>query len=193
MIENSVKKKVTKAAAIALSLLFLILLVGNEFFWRYSPKLDLAIHASLRDSRMQQHELIISEHSESAVDTSRREYQDIHHGKTEAAFFLLGSPDTLHLTLSGKYISEARKIHISSDSSTQILLIPNTIQGLPSGWSTVLYLKNDSILSLLEFEYFIGDLDHDGNEEVSIPEKGGWMRFNTSSGEWIPAHQRTTP
>jgi hypothetical protein len=189
----SVKKKVMKVSAIGLSLLFLILLVGTEFYWRYSSKLDITIHAKLRDARMQQKELIIHEQSDSPVDTTRREYHDIHHGKTHVAICMADSRDTIHITLSAKYISEARTVHISSDSSTQIILVPNTIQGLPTGSSSVLYLKNDSTLSLLEFEYFIGDIDHDGNEEVNIPEKGGWMRLNTSTGEWVPAQLKTIP
>ncbi|MDP4221458.1 MAG: hypothetical protein Q8896_13565, partial [Bacteroidota bacterium] len=103
------------------------------------------------------------------------------------AIWLVGSSDTLHLTLEGKYFSEARTVRMSADSSSQLLLIPNTIQGMPSGWSTTLYLKNDSTLTLLEFGYFIGDPNHDGKEEVNVPEKGGWMKLNTSTGDWVAA------
>lgn len=192
MSEISSKKKVTKAVYFGLSLLFLVVLIGNEFYWRYSPKLDITIRASLRNNQLRQRELVVHEHSDSPVDTSRREFHDIHTGKTAIAIWLTGSNDTIHLSMSGKYISEVRSLHLSSDSSSQIILIPNTIQGLPSGSSTILYLKGDSILSLLEFGYFIGDADHDGKEEVNIPEKRAWMRLNTSTGEWIPAEMKTT-
>ena len=192
MNELSSKKKVMRAISIALSLLFLVFILGNEFFWRYDAKLDITIRTSLRDVRMNQRKVIIHEQSASPVDTIRREYKDLHHGKTDVAMWLEGSNDTIHLSLPGKYISEARLLHISSDSSTQIMLIPNTIQGLPSGSNTILYLKKDSSLSLLEFMGFIADVDKDGNEEVNIPAEGGWVRLNTVTGSWIPAQLKTS-
>jgi hypothetical protein len=190
--ELNSKKKVTRAISIVLSLLFLVFILGHEFFWRYDPKLDITIQASLRDSRMIQRKLIIHEKSESPVDTTRREYKDIHHGITNIEAWLEGSHDTIRLVLSAKYISEARSLHISPDSSTQIILVPNTIQGLPSGSNSLLYLKNDSTLSLLEFMGFIADVDKDGNEEVNIPAEGGWVRLNTVTGSWIPAQLKTS-
>jgi hypothetical protein len=193
MMLASSKKKVTRAIYIGISLLFLIVLIGNELFWRYSAKLDITIHAKLRNSVLLQRELVLHEFSDSPVDTSRREYKDIHHGKTDIAIWLEKGHDTIHLSLAGKYLSEVRTLHISSDSSTQIILIPNTIQGLPSGQSTILYLKNDSVLTVIDFRYFIGDVDHDGSEEVNIPESGGWMKLNTQTGDWIPAQLKTTP
>ena len=192
MNEVSSKKKVTRVISIVLSLLFLVFILGNEFFWRYDAKLDITIQTGLRDSRMDQRKVIIHEKSESPVDTTRREYKDIHHGKTDIAAWLEGGHDTIHLSLSAKYISEARPMHISGDSSTQIVLIPNTIQGLPSGSNILLYLKNDSTLSLFEFMGFIGDVDRDGNEEVNIPVEGGWVRLNTATGSWIPAQLKTS-
>jgi len=186
MNQSDSKKKVTRAIYIGLSLLFLILLIGTEFFWRYDAKLDITINATLRDAALNQRKLIIHELSSSAVDTSRREYKDILHGITDVAIALEGSRDSIHLSLTGKYISEAREMHISSDSSTQIVLIPNTLQGMPAGSNKIIYLKNDS-LKLLEFSAFIGDVDRDGNEEVNIPEEGGWVRLNTSEGKWVPA------
>jgi hypothetical protein len=172
---------------ISLSFLFLIFILGNEFFWRYDSKLDITIRSSLRDSKMSERKVVIHEISDSPVDTTRREYKDIHHGKTDVAAWLDGGHDTVHLSLSAKYISESRLMHISGDSSTQIVLIPNTIQGLPSGFNTILYLKNDSTLSLLEFMGFIGDVDRDGNEEINIPAEGGWVRLDSRTGHWIPA------
>ncbi|MFI5262899.1 MAG: hypothetical protein ACHQM6_00130 [Candidatus Kapaibacterium sp.] len=186
MSESDSKKKVTRAIYIAVSLLFLILLIGSEFFWRYDTKLDITISTSLRDAALNQRKLVIHELSDSPVDTTRREFKNILHGKTDVAIALEGSRDSIHLSFTGKYISEARPMHISSDSSTQIVLIPNTLQGLPTGSNSIIYLRNDS-LKLLEFPAFIGDVDHDGNEEVNIPEEGGWMRLNTATGQWIPA------
>jgi len=188
----SSKKKVTRVIFVVLSLLFLVFILGNEFFWRYDPKLDITIHARIRDARMNQRTLTVHEQSASPVDTTRREYKDIRHGKTSIAAWLEGGRDTIHLTLAGKYISEARTVHISSDSSTQIILVPNTIQGLPSGSSAVLYIRNDSLV-ILEFSAFIADVDKDGNEEVNIPAKGGWVRLDALTGEWIPAQLRTSP
>jgi hypothetical protein len=184
---NNENRKITKALYITLSLLFLVFLIGNEFFWRYDSKLDSMIYAKLRDSQKNQRTLVIHEQSDSQVDTVNREYKDIQHGKTNIQLWIDGSRDTIHLLLQGKYISEARPLHITSDSSTQIILVPNTIQGLPSGSNMVLYLKNDSSLSLLEFSGFIADLEKNGNEAVNIPSKGGWVRLGANTGDWIPA------
>ncbi len=189
------QKKLSKALYIGASLIFLFYLIGNEFFWRYDSKLDIIINMKIRDAQMNQKTFVIHEQSVSPVDTSRREFKDIHRGKTSIAVFLDGSFDTIHLTLSAKYISEARSVHISSDSSSQIILIPNTIQGLPNGSNTILYLRNDS-LRLLEFSGFIADIDKDGNEEVNIPDRGGWVRLDALTGDWIPAQlkpRRATP
>lgn len=193
MTEISSKKKVMRAVYITLSLLFLFYFLGSEFFWRFDPKLDILIHPGLRDSKLREKVLTIREQSKSPVDTSRRQYKDILHGMTNVAIWLDGSDDTIHIPLTGKYYSEARPLHISSDSSTQLLLIPNTLQGLPTGYNKIIYLQNDSILTLKEFFGFIGNPDHDDNEEVNIPDKGGWMRLDTRSGEWIPAQLRSTP
>lgn len=193
MSELSSKKKVMRAVYITLSLLFLFYFIGSEFFWRFDTKLDIRIHAGLRDSKLKERMLTIHEQSNSQVDTSRRQYKDILHGITNVSISLDGSSDTIHISLTGKYYSEARPLHISADSSTQILLIPNTLQGLPAGSNKIIYLQNDSILVVKEFFGFIGNVDHDGSEEVNIPEKGGWMRLSIGNGEWIPAQLRSTP
>ena len=175
----------------SLAFLFLVFILGNEFFWRYDSKLDLKINSSLRDSKMSERIITIHEVSDSEVDTTRREYKDILHGRTDITVICNGCPNTIHLSLFGKYISEARQIHISADSSTQIVLIPNTLQGLPSGSNKIIYLKNDS-LKLLDFSAFIGDVDRDGNEEVNIPDEGGWVRLNPETGKWVPAQLKTS-
>lgn len=193
MTEISSKKKVMRAVYITLSLLFLFYFLGSEFFWRFDPKLDIFILAGLRDSKLRERTLAIHEQSESPVDTSRRQYKDILHGTTNVTISLNGSGDTIHISLTGKYYSEARPLHISSDSSTQVLLIPNTLQGLPAGSNKIIYLQNDSILVVKEFFGFIGNVDRDANEEVNIPDKGGWMRLNTQNGEWTPAQLKVTP
>ena len=196
MIDMSSKNKVMRVVYITLSLLFLFYFIGSEFFWRYDPKLDMTIHTSLRDNNLREKKITIREYGDSPVDTSRREYKDILHGKTVVTVSLNGSSDTIRFILEGKYISESRLLHISADSSTQLLLIPNTLQGLPVGLNKIIYLQNDSMLVLKEFSGFIGDVDHDASEEVNIPEKGGWMRLNTSNGEWVPAQikgNRSTP
>ena len=192
MIELSSKKKVMRVVYVTLSLLFLFYFIGREFYWRFEPKLEMAIHAKLRDSKLSERSVIIHEQSNSSVDTARREYKDILHGKTNITISLEGSSAPINIQLIGKYISEARIIHLSSDSSTQLLLIPNTVQGSETGLNKILYLQNDSVLLLKEFTGFIGDPDHNGYEEVNIPDKGGWMKLNSLSGEWTPAQLRPT-
>ncbi|MEP7234105.1 MAG: hypothetical protein ABI778_02300 [Ignavibacteriota bacterium] len=186
MTEISSKRKALQVTYIVLAALFIVFILLNELFWRYSSKLDLTIRTSLRNTSQQLRAVIIHQWSQSAVDTSRREYKEILHGVTDVSLVLEGSKDSIHFLLPGKYISEVREIHISSDSSRQLLLIPNTLQGMPSGSNRVLYLRNDS-LALLNFDAFIGDVDRDGNDEVNIPAEGGWVRLNTGSGKWVPA------
>ena len=166
---DSLKKKVTKVLYIGLSLFFLVCIFGYEFFWRYDSKLDITIHAKLRDNYGTEKNIVITEHSESAVDTTRREYKDVKHGKTDIAITFEGSNDTIRTSMNGKYISEARTIHISSDPSSQLLLIPNTIQGLSSGSNQILYFKSDSLL-LKEFSGFIADVDKDAmGHRTTVP------------------------
>jgi hypothetical protein len=190
---NDLKKsKVSQGVYIALASLFLLFILGYEFAWRYDPKLDITINTVIRDAKMNSKNIIIHEQSDSPVDTSRRDYKDIRHGKTDIAICIEGECDTIYFSMNGKYISETRKIHISSDSSDQIILIPNTIQGLPTGSNMILFMKDDS-LSLLEVSGFIADIDKDGNEEVNIPSQGGWVKLDAASGDWIKASLRQIP
>ena len=200
MTGQSSKKKVSRAIYIVISVLFLASLIGHEFFWRYASSLNLMIKATLHDNSKIDRTLVIAQKSDSPVDTSRREFKDVRHGETTVYMWLENghvAPDStqqiIMLTLRGKYISETRPIHISTDSSSQLLLIPNTIQGLPTGSNKIIYLKNDSVFALLEFNGFINDIDKDGRDEVNIPDCGGWMRLNTQTSEWMPAQLKTTP
>jgi hypothetical protein len=189
------RKKMT-AIYIAVSLLFFVFLIGSEFFWRYDSKLDIILHAKLRDSQKKERVLIIHEQSDSPVDTSRREYKDIQHGKTNIQLWVDGGQDTISLSLQGKYISEARPVHIATDSSSQLILIPNTIQGIPSGSNSIVYFKNDMTLSLLEFSGFIADINKDGKEEVNISSTDGWKKLDSKTGQWLPvqiASEHITP
>jgi len=199
------KKILTRALYIGASLLFLALLIGTEFYWRFDPKLHMIIRSPFRDTAKNEKTLIVLEENSSAVDTARREFKSIHPGITTVYLFLDAGktlPDSskqqiIMLQLTDKYLSEVRPLHISSDSSTQLLLIPNTTQGLPAGSSKIVYLKNDSTIGLLQLSgLFISDIDKDGSEEVNVPEKGGWMKLNTETGDWVPAElkpRKTTP
>ena len=174
------------------ALLFLFLIVGHEFFWRFESELLVTRNIKIRDSHLQNHYLHITEKSDSRVDTIQREMKDAH-SVTNLLISIDGHSDKLRDSITGKYFSDFRPIHISSDSSTQIMMIPNSAQGLPTGWSRIIYFTNDSTIAIKEFSgYFIGDIDNDGNEEVNIPEKG-WMKLDASTGSWIPANLKTTP
>ena len=195
MSQNS-NKVLTRALYIGASLAFLVFLIGSEFFWRYDSKLHMMIRASFRDAGKIEKTLVVVEENPSPVDTAHREFKSIHPGNTTVYLFLdagkqltdSSKQQIIMMDLKDKYISEVRPIHISSDSSTQLLLIPNTTQGLPAGSSKIVYLKNDSTMGLLQLSgYFISDIDKDGSEEVNVPEKGGWMKLNTETGDWVPA------
>ena len=132
--------------------------------------------------------------SDAPVDTMRREFQDSKHSSTNVFIWLDPGKELedsskmpyMMFRLLGGYISEARQIHISSDSSTQLLLIPNIVQPAETGSNRLVYLKDDSTFLIKYFSGFIVDTDKDGNEEVNIAGKG-WMKLDTKTGEWIPA------
>jgi hypothetical protein len=193
-----VKKPISKKAQAAIytvaALFFLFLIFGNELFWRYESNLNITIRAKIRDKNKSEKIIAIEEESDSPVDTSRREFKDIKRGITDVYIWIdngTNFPDSskqqiIKLSLSGKYFTEARPVHLSNDSSTQLLLIPNTIQGMETGANKMIYLKSDSTFALKEFSGFIADVDKDGSEEVNIPDKG-WMKFDPISGELIQA------
>lgn len=179
------KKNIIRALYIIVPVLFLLLIVGHEFFWRFESTLDLKRQIAIRDSHLKEHLLQIEQKNDSYVDTVQRDLKDPN--TTNVVIFLTGSHDTIHSSITGKYFSDFRLIHLSADSSSQIMMIPNSSQGLPAGWSRIIYLKNDSTIVLKEFSgFFIGDIDNDGSEEVNIPDKG-WMKLDVSNGDWIPA------
>ncbi len=186
--KTRISKKAQAAIYTVAALFFLFLIFGNEFFWRYDSKLHLLIRAKIRNKNRSEKTIVIQEKSDSPVDTSRREYKDIKHGKTLISIWLddanSSNRQIISLSLAGKYISEARPVHLSNDSSTQLLLIPNTIQGMETGANKMIYLKNDSTFGLKEFSGFIADVDKDGFEEVNIPDKG-WVKFDSETGEWL--------
>jgi hypothetical protein len=167
-------------------LLFIVLIIGHEFFWRYEPELSLKREIHIQDGAKHDLVLHIEEENNSPVDTVRRDMKDTK-TVTHTAIFLSGAHDTVFTSIAGKYFSDFRPVHLASDSSSQIMLIPNSSQGLPAGWTRIIYLKNDSSLAVKEFSgYFIGDIDNDGNEEINIPEKG-WMKLDVNSGDWVAA------
>jgi hypothetical protein len=181
------KKNIVRALYIIMPVLFLLLIVGHEFFWRFESGLHTMHGVRIRDSKMRDKYVVIEEDNLSSIDTFRRELKDPKSITTLKLWLRFELRDSFPMTLTGKYFSDFRPIHISSDSSTQIMMIPNSSQGLPAGWSRIIYLKNDSTIAIKEFSgYFIGDIDDDGNEEVNIPDKG-WMKLDVSTGDWIPA------
>jgi hypothetical protein len=184
-IENSVKKQLVRALYVVVPLLFVILIVGHEFFWHYEPSLHIKRVVKIRNSKMQEKTIIIEEDNPSPVDTFRREIKNSESITKVKLWLDFAQRDSFSISITGKYFSDFRPVHLSADSSTEIMLIPNSFQGLPVGWASIIYLKNDSVLAKKEFSgYFIGDMNNDGAEEVNIPGKG-WMKLDTKTGEWI--------
>ena len=184
-------KNLVRGGSVALSFLVLVFLLGHEVFGRFESKLDLTFRGKIECSGSRSLSVVIQQRSTSAVDTSRRDFADLKSGVTNVSIWIEGSLDTLRTSVIGRYFSDFRTIQISDDSSNQVLLIPNSTQGLPTGWVKILYLRNDSTLMLMDFaNYFIGDVDKDGSEEVNIPSLGGWMRLDVTTGNWVAAKLR---
>ncbi|MEI8134272.1 MAG: hypothetical protein WCH46_04220 [bacterium] len=193
MRKNLLSKTASRAIYIIASVLFLVLIVGHEFFWRFEPNLTLAREVTIRDSRGMKRMLLVKETNPASVDTTRRDFQNNAPSLTRLSIILSGSNDSIVTTISGKYFSDFREIHLATDSSSQIMLIPNSAQKLPAGWARIIYLRNDSTLAIKEFSgYFIGDIDKDGSEEVNIT-GSGWMKLDVASGEWTPTVLHPTP
>lgn len=172
---------------VAVAVILSAILVSRELWWRFDPALDIHNTAAITDSHGNEHILHIRQRSDSPVDTVRREFEDIRHGKTEAMLWLEGSQDTLRASINGRYYSEIRGFRIAADSSSQIFLVPNTEHGLPTGWGELVFIKPNGKLSSLHLMAMnVGDVDEDRWLEMYDPERNVFTRLDPSTGSWVP-------
>lgn len=173
--------------AVALAIVIGAVLVSRELFWRFEPRLELHQEAAITGTDGSQHLLHIRQQSDSPVDTVRREFKDIRHGRTEVMLWLDGSTDTVRTAIVGRYYSEVRTFRIATDSSTQVFLVPNTEHGLPTGWGELVFMRPDGKLSHLHLLAMnVGDVDEDQILEVYDPKRDVFTRLDPATASWTP-------
>jgi hypothetical protein len=172
---------------VTLAVIVCAVLIAREIFWRFEDSLDLHTVISIAGSEGSDRLLHIHQVSDSPVDTVRREFKDIRHGHTDVTLWIEGSADTLHTSISGRYYSEIRTFRISTDSSTQVFLVPNTEHGLPTGWGELVFLTPSGKLSHVHLMAMnVGDVDEDRILEVYDPQRDVFTRLDPATGSWVP-------
>ncbi|HYM19520.1 MAG TPA: hypothetical protein VEW28_00785, partial [Candidatus Kapabacteria bacterium] len=111
---------------IVITAVLLVWLLGYEFVWRFKVSLDVTQKLSITDHNAKQLNVFVRQHSSVAVDTTRRTFSDMRNGKTYCTIWLEGSQDTIRTEATGRYFSEFRTLRIATDSSSQLMLIPNS-------------------------------------------------------------------
>ncbi len=108
-------------------------------------------------------------------------------GITNVAVWFDGINDTLRFSIRGRYYSEMRLMHISTDSSTQIYLVPNTEHGMPTGWGELIYCSSDSTMAHTTIvSPNVSDFDKDGTLEIYDPVTNEYSQLDTRTGSWVP-------
>jgi hypothetical protein len=189
-----VSEHLKKILYIVIPAAIVIWLLGYEFIWRFSPTLDVTQKLSITDHSGKQLTVFVRQHSNVSVDTIRRTFSDMRNGKTSCAIWLEGSADTIHTDATGRYFSEFRMLRIAIDSSSQLMLVPNSEHDLPTGWGLMLYLTpGDTVKSLQIINANIADMNHDGTFELFDKTQGTWTKFNPLDEKWVPVTVQPRP
>lgn len=164
----------------------IVWLLGYEFFWRYEHGFEMTRQIRMTSHSGAQKILFVQQHSTDAVDTVRRIFADLKNSKVSCTIWIEGSTDTIHTQAIGRYFSELRPTKISTDSSTQVVLIPNSEHDLPTGWGQLLYLTpNDSLRMTQIINANITDKDKDGILELFDKTQGAWTHLDPTTGNWV--------
>jgi hypothetical protein len=172
---------------VTLAVILCAVLVARELFWRFDDSLDLDAVTTIAGSDGSNRLLHIHQDSDSPVDTIRREFRDIRHGRTNVALWIDGSTDTMRTYIMGRYFSEVRSFRIATDASTQVFLVPNTEHGLPTAWGELVYLTPAGKLAHIHLMAMnVGDVDEDHILEVYDPKRDVFTRLDPATGTWVP-------
>lgn len=175
------------AVLVTIAVIICAVLISRELFWRFDDALDLHSVITIAGSDGVSRQLHIHQKSDSPVDTVRRQFKDIRHGKTEASLWLDGSNDTIRTSIAGRYFSEIRTIRLATDTSTQIFLVPNTEHALPTAWGEIIYLTTAGKLANVHLMAMnVGDVDEDHILEVYDPKRDEFTRLDPATGTWVP-------
>jgi hypothetical protein len=177
-------KKAFYFAAGALAFVVLMLMLRFEFAGRFVSPLNLSSrHVLSADGR--EETITITQFSTSSTDTLRHEFPDRKRGTVSVT--ISHSLDTIQFTAHGQYYSEFRKARFSSNSSTELLMVPNTEHGLGFGVGEVVFLKTDSTIGVIHLESRnVGDIDSDRVFEVFDPSQGVFTHLDRAKGVWAP-------
>ncbi len=164
-----------------------IWLLGYEFFWRFENGFDRTTHIAIKNHSGAARQLIIRQTSTSTVDTIRRMFTDPRSATVHCAIWIEGTTDTIHTEAVGRYYTEFRPIPIATDSSIQVILIPNSEHDLPTGWGEMVYLDpKDSLRTMQIINTNITDIDKDGTFEVLDQVVHSWTKLDPATGKWVP-------
>ena len=171
---------------IVVPIILAVWLLGYEFIWRFDSKLDLLRSIPIITHSGVKRTLYIHQQSNSSVDTIRRVFSEVKNGKTYCSLWLDGSTDTLHTEATGRYFSEFRPVRLATDTSVQVILIPNTEHGLPTGWGEMVYLTPDDSLHVIQLiNSNIADLDNDGRLELYDRSQQSWAKLDLLTRQWV--------
>jgi hypothetical protein len=164
----------------------IIWLLGYEFFGRYEQGFDMTRQIKITSHSGGQRIVFVQQHSTDPVDTIRRIFANLKNSKVSCTIWLDGSRDTIRTEAIGRYFSELRPTKISTDSSTQVVLIPNSEHDLPTGWGELLYLTpTDSLRMIQIINANITDKDKDGILELFDKTQGAWTHLDPATGNWM--------
>ena len=187
-------EKIKKILYIVIPAAIVIWLLGYEFIWRFNSSLDMTQKLAITNHRGKQLAVFVRQHSNVSVDTIRRTFSDMRNGKTSCSIWLEGSLDTIRTEATGRYFSEFRTLRIAIDSSSQLMLIPNSEHDLPTGWGEMIFLTpTDSLRTMQIINANIADMNHDGTFELFDKMQGRWTKFDPASGMWLPVTVQSRP
>ncbi len=130
--------------------------------------------------------IVLDEYTETPVDTVRSEFRNPRKGVTSVTVVQVGKPDTLQFLAHGHYYSGMVPITFSSDRARELILIPNTEQGLALGVGELLYLDTAGKLSVIHIQSpNVGDIDSDGVFEVFDARAGAALHLDRGAKKWV--------
>ena len=186
-------ERAKKILYIVIPVIILVWLLGYEFFWRFESSLDTMQRLTITDHTGCAMTLFVHQQSNTSVDTNRRTFTDMKNGVTRCTIWLDGSHDTIHTEAIGRYFSEFRTLRITTDSSSQLMLIPNSEHDLPTGWGLMLYLTGDTVKTMQIINAIIADMNHDGTFELFDKTQGAWTKLDPATGKWVAVAVKSTP
>jgi hypothetical protein len=171
------------------ALVVLALMMMREFVWRYQSPFSLRIKATLSNGADTAN-ITVYEYTGSSVDTVRSEFKDSRSGVTKVMIVNREKNDSLYFIAHGHYYSNSVPITFSTDRARELLLIPNTEQGLALGVGELIYLDTAGQLSAIHVQSpNVGDVDSDGVFEIYDMSVRKFLHLDRAEHKWNVALQ----